>query len=109
MKRGEIWLVGGGKEYAGKPRPTVILQSDEFDATDSVTVCPFTSDPTDAWKIRPLVEPTAENGLRRPSRLMVDKVMTIRRDKLGRRIGVLSRRQMSELGSAVILLLGLAR
>jgi mRNA interferase MazF len=48
MKRGEIWTVAGGKDFAGKPRPVVILQDDSFDATASVTVCAFTTDPTDA-------------------------------------------------------------
>jgi len=48
VKRGEIWTVSGGKDYAGKPRPVVILQDDRFDMTDSITVCAFTTDPTDA-------------------------------------------------------------
>ncbi|MEJ0048614.1 MAG: type II toxin-antitoxin system PemK/MazF family toxin [Rhodospirillales bacterium] len=42
MKRGEIWTVSGAAGYAGKPRPAVIVQDDHFDATNSVTVCPFT-------------------------------------------------------------------
>ncbi len=48
MKRGEIWTAAGGKDYAGKPRPVVIVQDDRFAGTDSITICAFTSDPTDA-------------------------------------------------------------
>jgi mRNA interferase MazF len=48
MKRGDIWTVAGGKDYAGKPRPVVIVQEDSFDATDSITICAFTTDETDA-------------------------------------------------------------
>ena len=48
MKRGEIWTVAGGSDYAGKPRPVVILQDDRFDATASVAMCAFTTDPAEA-------------------------------------------------------------
>ena len=46
MRRGEIWTVAGGKDYAGKPRPVVIVQDNSFDATDSMAICAFTTDPT---------------------------------------------------------------
>lgn len=45
MRRGEVWTVSGGKDYATKPRPVVIEQDDSFDATDSITICAFTTDP----------------------------------------------------------------
>lgn len=64
MKRGEIWTVAGGKDYAGKPRPAVILQDHRFEKTDSVTICAFTTDPTDAPLFRLLVAPTESNGFR---------------------------------------------
>jgi len=48
MRRGDIWTVAGGKDYAGKPSPAVIVQDDSFDATDSITVCAFTTDATEA-------------------------------------------------------------
>ena len=66
MKRGEIWTAAGGKDYAGKPRPIVIVQDDRFDATDSVTICAFTTDPTEAALVRILVEPDVLNGLEAP-------------------------------------------
>jgi mRNA interferase MazF len=64
MKRGEVRTVAGGKDYAGKPRPVVVLQDDRFDATSSITVGAFTTDPTDAPLFRLLVEPNANNALR---------------------------------------------
>ena len=59
MRRGEVWTVSGGKDYAGKPRPVVIVQDDVFDATDSVTICAFTTDPTEAPLFRLPVESNA--------------------------------------------------
>jgi mRNA interferase MazF len=73
MKRGELWTVSAGSPYAGKPRPAVIVQEDRFDATSSITICAFTTDPTNAPLLRMLVEPTESNGLSSQSRLMVDK------------------------------------
>lgn len=73
MRRGEIWTVAGGKDYAGKPRPVVIVQDDRFDATDSITICAFTTDPTDAPLFRLIFEPNERNGLLSTCRLMVDK------------------------------------
>ena len=74
MKRGEIWTVAGGQDYAGKPRPVVIVQDQRFGATASITVCAFTTDPTDAPLFRLPVEPDGRNGIRVTSRLMVDKI-----------------------------------
>ena len=77
MKRGEVWTVGGGPDYAGKPRPAVILQHDAFDATASITICPFTTHASDAPLMRLMIEPSERNGLRAPSQLMVDKITTV--------------------------------
>ena len=37
MNRAEIWTVAGEPDYAGKPRPAVILQDDAFEGTVSIT------------------------------------------------------------------------
>lgn len=108
MRRGEVWTVSGGKDYAGKPRPAVIVQDDRFDATDSVTVCAFTTDPTDAPLFRLPVEPNARNGLRSACRLMVDKITTVPKSKIGVRIGRLDDEDMVRLNRAVMVFLGLA-
>lgn len=108
MKRGEVWTVSGGKDYAGKPRPVVILQDDSFDATDSVTICAFTTDPSEAPLFRLAVEPNERNGLRSSSRLMVDKITTVPRSKVGERIGRLDDEDLVRLNQAAMVFLGLA-
>ena len=108
MTRGEIWIAAGGRDYAGKPRPVVIVQDDRFDATSSLTICAFTSDPTDAPLFRLLVEPSAVNGLGKASRLMVDKVTTVPKAKLGKRVGRLSDNDMVRVNRALMIFLGLA-
>lgn len=108
MRRGEIWTISGGGEYAGKPRPAVIVQDDTFDATASVTICAFTSDPTEAPIFRLLVEPTEDNGLKVESRLMVDKLTTVPKSKLGIHIGRLDDSDLIRLNRAVVVFLGLA-
>lgn len=108
MKRGEIWTVAGGSDYAGKPRPVVILQDDRFDATASVTICAFTTNSTSAPLFRLVVEPNQSNGLKARSRLMVDKITTVPKVKLGERIGRLDDEDVVRLNRAVLVFLGLA-
>jgi mRNA interferase MazF len=80
VKRGEIWTASAGSGCVGKPRPVVIIQDDRFDAT----------------------------GIRESSRLMVDKITTIPRSKLGERVGQLSDDDMIRLSRALVVFLGLA-
>ena len=108
MRRGEIWTAAAGSGYTGKPRPVVIIQDDRFDATDSVTVCAFTTDPSEAPLIRLPVVPDDQNGLQETSSLMVDKVTTVPRSKLGEQIGRLADQDMVRLGRAIVVFFGLA-
>ena len=108
MKRGEVWTVSGGPDYAGKPRPAVIVQDDRFDTVDSITLCIFTTDATEAPLFRVPIEPTAGNGLKKVSRLMADKILTVPRTKLGQRIGRLGDEDMIRLNRAILVFLGLA-
>ncbi len=108
MKRGQIWTIAGGGDYTGKPRPAVIVQDDSFDATASVTICAFTTDPTDAPLFRIPIEPSDKNGLRTQSRLMVDKLTTISKERLGSRVGRLDDEDMVRLNRAILVFLGMA-
>ena len=108
MRRGEVWTVAGGKDYAGKPRPAVILQDDRFDKTASVTICAFTTDPTDAPLFRLLIQPSATNGLRTACRLMVDKITTVPKSKIGSLVGRLADEDTLRLNRAVLVFLGIA-
>ena len=108
MRRGEVWTVSGSKDYAGKPRPAVIVQDDSFDATNSITICAFTTDPTDAPLFRLVVEPNERNGLRSACRLMVDKITTVPKAKLGAQVGRLDDEDMVRLNQAMTVFLGMA-
>jgi mRNA interferase MazF len=108
MRRGDIWTASGGKDYAGKPRSVVIVQDDSFDATDSITICAFTTDETDAPLFRLSVEPNERNGLRTECRMMVDKITTVPKSKIGARVGRLDDEDILRLNQAAFVFLGLA-
>ena len=107
MTRGEVWTLSGSGD-AGKPRPAVIIQDDRFDSTASVTVCAFTTDATEAPLFRLAIEPDRRNGLRVTSRLMVDKITTVPKQRLGERIGQLPAPELVRLNRAIAVFLGLA-
>lgn len=85
-----------------------IIQDDRFDATGSVTVCAFTTDPTEAPLLRIPISADAMNGLRQPCSLMVDKITTMPRSKLGERIGRLADEDLVALSRAIVVFLGVA-
>jgi len=99
----------GGPGYASKPRPALIIQDDGFTETLSIAVCPLTSQPIEAPMLRILVAPSPENGLRAASRLMVDKVTTVPKSRLGQRIGRLADDDLLRLNRSLLVFLGLAR
>lgn len=108
MKRGELVTVALPGDY-GKPRPAVIVQADPFNDTHaSLTLVPVTSTLVDAPLFRLVVEPSPRNGLRTLSQLMVDKLITVRRERVGATIGVLEPEPVTRLNRALALWLGLA-
>lgn len=108
MRRGELWTVAGAGDYAGKPRPVLIIQDDRFDGTDSITICPLTTSRVSAPLIRIQVIADGQTGLREESSLMVDKVTTVSRTKLGQRLGRAPESVMLQLGQSLVVFLGLA-
>lgn len=100
VSRGEVWTAAGGS-YAGKPRPVVIVQDGAFGLIGSVTVCPMTTLATDATAVRVPVEATAESGLNESGFVMVDKIMTLPRGKVRRRLGKLSGEVMRRIDKAL--------
>jgi len=101
--------MAGGPGYAGKPRPVLIIQDDAFDVTAYITVCLITSEPIEAPILRLKVKSTPENGLLLNSHLMVDKITTVSRTRLGQRIGMLADDDLLRLNRSMIVYLGLAR
>ena len=108
MRRGEVWTVAGAGDYAGKPRPVAIVQDDRFGEIESVTVCPFTTNSMSPQLFRVTVDSDEASGLVQSSWLMADKLMTVPRSKLGRRIGRLDDATMLRLNRAITVFLGIA-
>ncbi|WP_062270837.1 type II toxin-antitoxin system PemK/MazF family toxin [Endozoicomonas arenosclerae] len=107
MKRGDVVSVAIQGDY-GKPRPALILQSDLFDQHPSLTLLPITSEIRDTPLFRYNLYQDNENGLNKPSQVMIDKITTIKVDKIGSHIGQISPRQMTEITRLVALWLGIA-
>ena len=103
-----MWTAAGGGDYTGKGRPVLIVQDNTFDSNDSITVCPITSDPTEIPLIRIPVAPSEENGLDRPSQIMIDKVTTVRRTRISTRVGRLNDLDLVQVNRAIAVLAGLA-
>lgn len=106
-KRGDLVTVAVSGDY-GKPRPAVVIQADAFDSISSVTVAPLTSDIYDAPLIRVTVQPDAASGLRKLSQVMIDKLTTVPRSKIGERIGSLDAHTLRAVSRAITDFLDLA-
>ncbi len=109
MKRGDIVIASAPGDY-GKPRPAVIVQSDLFNDTHaSILVCLLTSDLQDAPIFRITVEPDKENGLNTPSQIVVDKILALRREGIGKQVGKISDEILVQLNRRLALFIGLAQ
>lgn len=108
MRRGNIVIVAVKGDH-GKPRPALIVQADELDDIDTVLVCLFTSNSERARSFCYTVEPSASNGLKAPSSVMIDKVTIVLREKIQGAIGRLSSDQMMEVDLRLAFVLGLGR
>ena len=108
MKRGDVVTVAATGDY-GKPRPAVIVQTDALPPEHaSVVVCQMTSELSLAADFRVNIEPTERNGLRAPSQVMADKPVTIRRERIGKRVGRLEEADIARLNVALAFVMGLA-
>jgi mRNA interferase MazF len=107
VRRGDLVAVAVQGDY-GKPRPALIVQSDLFDEHPSVTILPVTSQLRETPLFRIHIEPTAANGLQKPSQVMVDKTQTIPREKVGQLIGRINDETLLEVNRALALFLGFA-
>ena len=105
--RGALITVALQGDY-GKARPAVVVQSDLFDEHPSVTLLPLTSDLRDTPLFRITIEPSPENGLRQRSQIMIDKIHTVPRAKLGPSLGRLSDDEQIAVNRSLMLFLGLA-
>lgn len=92
----------------GKPRPAIVIQADYFSETSTITVLPVTSEITEAPLLRITLEPSEENGLRKRSQVMVDKPVTVKREKIGQRVGALPPSDLPRIDRSLALFLGIA-
>ena len=102
MRRGDVVRVADGK-----PRPAVIVQSDDLPTPEMLLICPLTSYLTDAPIYRIMVKPDARNGLLAPSQLMADRTGPIRRDRIDGVIGRLTESDLDRLATAPATILDL--
>jgi mRNA interferase MazF len=107
MRRGELVTVALTGDF-GKPRPALVIQSDQFDQTGTVTVLLLSSKLVDAPLMRLTIEPSMENNLKTPSQVQVDKAMTVKRDKLGSVFGSLDGASMLAVTRLLAVFLGIA-
>lgn len=106
LKRGDVVIVAIPGEY-GKPRPAVVVQSDILSSrSEGLIVCPITSRPIPVHRTRPQLQPDEQNGLRRPSQVMSDKITTIHLKKVGQKIGRVADDDLQRIDFSLQLVLG---
>jgi mRNA interferase MazF len=107
MMRGDLVTIAVQGDF-GKPRPALVVQANQFNEHSSVTVLPVTSTLFAAPLLRVTIQPSAENGLQKPSQVMVDKALTIKRDKVGPAFGHIDAKLMIEVERCLAVFLGIA-
>jgi mRNA interferase MazF len=106
--RGDLVTIAVQGDF-GKPRPALVIQADHFEGHGSVTVLPVTSALVAAPLLRVTVRPSAQNGLQKTSQVMVDKALTIRREKLGTAFGRIEPDALIEVERSLAVFLGIAK
>lgn len=108
MMRGDLVTIAMQGDF-GKPRPALVIQANQFNEHSSATVLPITSTVVAAPLLRVTVQPSAENGLQKPSQVMVDKAITVKRDKVGPAFGRIDADALVEVERCLAVFLGIAK
>jgi mRNA interferase MazF len=108
MRRGDLVTIAMQGNF-GKPRPALVIQADQFDEHATVTVLPVTSTLVAAPLLRITVQPDAGNGLQKPSQIMADKAMTVKRDKVGPTFGRIDVDALVQVERCLAVFLGIAK
>jgi mRNA interferase MazF len=108
VKRGDLVTIVMQGDF-GKPRPALIIQADQFEPSATVTILPITSKIIAAPLLRINIQPDHENGLQKPSQVMVDKTMTVKRDKVKPAFGQLAPDKLIEVDRCLAIFLGIAK
>lgn len=109
VKRGDVVLMIAPR-VLGRPRPGIIVQADELEiGASTILVCPLSTDIQVSPRLRPVVEPNSQNGLRARSQVMTDKISALRHDRIRQRLGTLDDAATESIDRALMIVLGLAR
>jgi len=108
MRRGDLVTVTAQGDF-GKPRPALVIQADQFSEHATVTVLPITSTLVAAPLLRISIQPSSENGLHKPSQVMVDKTITVKRDKAGSIFGRIDQDVLVEIERCLAVFLGIVK
>ena len=109
VKRGDVVLMIAPREL-GKPRPGVVVQADELEiGASTVLICPLSTDIQQSPRLRPVIEPSSDNGLRIQSQVMTDKVSALRHDRIRAVLGSLDKEAIERIDRSLMIVLGLAR
>ena len=109
MRRGDLVTIAMQGDF-GKPGPALVIQADQFSEHASATVLPITSTLVSAPLLRVTIQPNAENGLQKPSQVMVDKAMTVKRDKVAPNpFGCIDADALVEVERCLAVFLGIAK
>lgn len=106
--RGDLVTIAIQGDF-GKPRPALVIQADQFSGHSSISVLPVTSTLVAAPLLRVTIQPSAGNGLQKPSQVMVDKAMTVKRDKIGPAFGRIDVDALVEVERCLAVFLGIAK
>jgi len=106
-KRGDLVTISLPGDY-GKPRPALVIQSDLFSKQESLTVLPITSSLVDAPFLRFSLHPSPTNHLKKESQVMIDKIMTVRMERVGSKVGKVAAESLREIERLLVLFLGIA-
>jgi len=106
--RGDLVTIAMQGDF-GKPRPALVIQANHFSEHSSVTVLPITGTLVAAPLLRVTIQLTAENGLQKPSQVMVDKAMTVKRERVGPVFGRIDADTLVEVERCLAVFLGLAK
>lgn len=106
--RGDLVTIALSGDF-GKPRPALVIQTNQFNEHTTVTVLPISSTLVDAPLLRVSVIPDADNGLQKQSQIMIDKAMTIKREKISPAFGRIDPNTLVEIDRCLAVFLGIAK
>ena len=110
MTRGEIWLINLDPTIGAeirKTRPAVVVSSDAIGILPLKVIVPLT-DWKDRYGIAPWmvsIEPSAENGLEKPSAADAFQVRSLSQERFVHRLGQIEKKLMGEIAQALALVL----